>query len=66
MIGLGCHYTDEEYEKIKFQDVINHRSKPYVELLRINCIVKGREVNTFVTDDYIKRGEAIKVAIKLW
>lgn len=66
MIGLWCHYTDEEYEKIKFQDVINHRSKPYVELLRINCIVKGREANTFVTDDYIKRGEAIKVAIKLW
>lgn len=66
VIGLGCHYTDEEYEKIRFQDVINHRSKPYVELLRVNCIVKGRELNAFVTDDYIKRAEAIKVAIKLW
>lgn len=65
IIGVGCHYTDEEYEKIKFEDVINHRSKPYVELLRVNCIVKGREANAFVTDDYIKRAEAIKVAIKL-
>lgn len=66
VIWVWCSYTDEDYEKIRFQDVINHRSKPYVELLRINCIVKWRETNTFVTDDYINRAEAIKVAIKLW
>lgn len=66
MIGLGCNYQDVDYENIIFQDVKNHRSKPYVELLRVNCIVRGREANTFVTDDYIKRAEAIKVAIKLW
>jgi hypothetical protein len=66
MIGLGCNYQDVDYENIIFQDVKNHRSKAYVELLRVNCIVRGREANTFVTDDSIKRAEAIKVAIKLW
>lgn len=66
MIGLGCSYQDVDYENIIFQDVKNHRSKPYVELLRVNCIVRWREANTFVTEDSIKRAEAIKVAIKLW
>lgn len=66
LIGLGCNYQDVDYENIIFQDVKNHRSKPYVELLRVNCIVRWREINTFVTEDSIKRAEAIKVAIKLW
>lgn len=65
VIWLWCQYSDEEYEKIYFKDIQNHWAKPFVELLRINCIVKWREANLFVTDDYINRAEAIKVAVKM-
>lgn len=60
-----CKYEDEAYKKFNFRDMKWHRASDYVEILRLNCIVKWRSINRFVPDGQITRAELVKIVTKL-
>lgn len=66
LVWGGCWYDDEDYLNISFKDITKTPAKNAIEFLRLNCIVKGRQINTFKPTENVTKAEAIKIFIKLW
>ncbi|MBU0727794.1 S-layer homology domain-containing protein [Patescibacteria group bacterium] len=53
----------KNYNKVEFQDTIDHWSKNYAEELYRMGIVKGRDKGVFAPDDILTRAEFTKIAL---
>jgi hypothetical protein len=63
-----CSYTDEEYEKIDFQDLVRSPEKSSIMALRHFCIVKGRgdALDAYEPNTRMSRAEFIKMLVKIY
>lgn len=64
--GQLCKYADEPYSKIIFQDTQKSSYRNAVDLLRVNCVVKGVASSEFGPTQRAKIWEFIKVLTKIW
>ena len=69
-IGRFCIYSDEDYlENGPFDDSIGHRWYPYIEIMRISCLHRGRETSQnrwmYQPEWYIQRDEALKTFVRI-
>lgn len=70
-IGKACSfYTDENYlDKWPFTDTLSHRGYPYIEVMRISCIHRGRGTSKWLwlyePNNSMTRNEALKTVAKI-
>lgn len=69
-VGRACRYDDEAYlANGSFTDTIGHRWFPYIEIMRVSCLHRGRGTSqwlwTYVPNDNVTRAEVLKTVVRI-
>lgn len=70
LVGKACIYNDEQYlTRGPFDDILWHRWYPYIEIMRVSCLHRGRHTTKWYwrydPEGQITRAEVLKTLVKI-